>query len=449
MRRSRHAVVTAAVAVAVLGAGFGYGHARPATAEQTVFNAPSSIPSTANCSSGQPDATAALQAWLDDEVPNADATARLAPNRCYRTEGRIVLRDRRSFVFDGAGATLRAFTDGTGYVAQHPCDDCTVLSRTRLTITSNISLTVQDLTVDGGHTNPATYDPDFEGQHAFRLDQNVGIVLDHVKAHRVRGDYVYVKDSYYVVVEDSIFGRDANSSQPDGNGRQGLAIVNGENIVFRGNVVDNVARSSIDIEPHPDSIIGNVVIDDNEFGSSGLAWFANVGHDEASVIEDIHITNNQLVGKPLYILSYPPSLSPRNPVGTPPNPFLPDSFNRRGYWILNNHSDTTMGNSSDCDASSNPKLCADGVGQGREAYIAGVDQVLVWGNDGPAQPGRNMALVSFKNVTNSSVVGNRVRDGADVARYVTSGPSCEQDNSVGSPPATEQTPGISLCFPTN
>jgi hypothetical protein len=446
MRRSGHAVAYAAVAVAVLGAGLWYGQARSEGADQSVFNAPSSIPSAATCSSGQPDATVALQSWLD-QVPDLDATARLAAGRCYRTEGRIVIRDRWNFVFDGAGATLQAFTDGTDYVAQHPCDDCSVLSRTRLTITGNITLTVQDLTVEGGNTIPGRYGPDFEGQHAFRLDRNVGVFLDHVRAHRVRGDDVYVKDSYFVVVEDSIFGRDANTSRPDGNGRQGLAVVNGENITFRGNVVDNVARASIDIEPHPDSTIRNVVVDNNEFGASGLAWFANVGHDEASVLEDIHLTNNQLVGKPLYILSYPPSLDPQNPVGTPPTPFLPDTFKRKGYWILNNHSDTPMGNSSDCDASTNPKLCADGVGQGREAYIAGVDQVLLWGNTGPAEPGRNMTLVSFKNVSHTSLVGNRVPDGTEIARYVVSGPSCEQNNTVGSPPANDQTPGISLCFP--
>lgn len=429
--------LTAAL-VLVSGGCFAFSPRQPPNS--AVYTVPGDIQSGATCSPTMPEVSAQMQAWLDS-LPNG-AIAQLGAKRCYRTELPLMIRAKTGFTLDGNGSKLQAFTDGCDDQSDDGIkfNDCRYTwpfgprynwprNRTRISLDGNRNVTVRNIYLDGGHLSPGpdgAYVPEYEAQHAFDLAQNDGVLIEAVHADRVYGDYVYISGGKNITVQNSVFGEDNGTAS--GNGRQGLAIVNGASIKIAGNRIMNVRRSSIDIEPYSTgAVIKDVTIQGNTFGRARLNWFANGGVD--AVVENVYLDKNRLVGKSFSVNIVTPKT---------PDPGNPADYRRRNFQFLDNTSDTEDGNP-----------------YGSVVGIMGIDGVVIRGAAVRVQPGRNppMGLVEFKSSRNIQVVGNSTLNAQQTGRFTVSGTGaalnnanyCERDNLIGNPLVKQQSSGVPIC----
>jgi len=272
---SVHAVVVLAmllgcVAVALVGVS------RAAAAE-----VPASV--AADCSK---DVTAALLAWIES-VPDGSVLL-FGRSACYRVDGTITLTNRHDLTIEGAGATFQHGTDGRE--APEP--------RTRMmfNVQQGSNITIQHTIVRGANphagVSTAAYVEELEAQHAYNFNGTQGVLLDHVQAYDVYGDFVYFgrgdgQPVRHAVVRNSRFER---------NGRQGIAITSAEDVVIEKNMIAQVRRATFDLEPNGLKwVIRRVTVQDNDIGPGRLLFFAN--HGAAAPIEDISFISNRLTGK--------------------------------------------------------------------------------------------------------------------------------------------------------
>ena len=154
--------------------------------------------------------------------------------------------------------------------------------------------------VRGANPNAGTgdlaYVPALEAQTAYVIGGVQTMVLDHVEAYDVYGDFVMVGPATQnLLVKNSKFVR---------NGRQGWTI-NGSDIVFENNQIRQTRRATIDMEPAAlSSITRRVTIRNNTIGQGRLYFFANEG--VAAPTEDVSILNNRFVNKAMTIRVNPP-----------------------------------------------------------------------------------------------------------------------------------------------
>lgn len=250
---------------------------------------PASI--TADCSR---DVTTEILAWVRS-VPNG-STLQFTPNACYRVDGTLLIRYRSDLTFEGNHATFRAVTDGSELV-----DRTLMRTRAMWQIADSRRMTLRNMVVNGANPyagrGDRAYQPKFEAQHAYLVQDTQGMLLDKVEAYDVYGDFVYVgTNSTDVTVQHSTFLR---------NGRQGWTI-NGTNILFQNNSIGETRRATIDMEPALASWVArNVTIRNNTIGQGRLYFFASVG--AAATIDNVNIIGNQLVGRPMTMYVNPPS----------------------------------------------------------------------------------------------------------------------------------------------
>jgi hypothetical protein len=228
------------------------------------------------------DVTAALSAWIAS-VPNG-ATLALRDGGCYRLDGTLRIDDRTGLVVEGRGATFKAVQDPDP-------------RRRHILISGGGDLLIRDLTVVGNHPNGGTsaeaYSAQREFQHAFALAGVQGLRLERVRASDVWGDFVYIGPdlrggrtvwSRNVTVVHSTFER---------NGRQGIAIVAGEDVVIDSNHLAQVRRATFNMEPTTEDWgARRVRITNNVTGRGRLLWFSSGG--AGSNVSDIVIAGNTM-----------------------------------------------------------------------------------------------------------------------------------------------------------
>jgi Right handed beta helix region len=234
---------------------------------------PSSIDAT-----GATDVTERLQRFFDS-VPDGSTIVFPQQGR-YRVEGTLALRERERLTFDGNGSTIFATTQGER-------------NRSQWTILSSSRLVFRDLVVQGAHpgggTGDEAYREDLAFQHGFNILGARGIELDHVTVTDVYGDFVYMSSlrgggwSRNIWIHDSSFAR---------NGRQGISVTAGRNIVIERNSIGDTRRSTIDLEPNSAKGGANhVFILNNRVGDGRLLFVASHGNGP---VDDIVISNNLL-----------------------------------------------------------------------------------------------------------------------------------------------------------
>ncbi|MEO7836780.1 MAG: right-handed parallel beta-helix repeat-containing protein, partial [Acidimicrobiales bacterium] len=236
------------------------------------------------------DVTGKLNRWIST-VPDG-STLTFTPGGCYRIEGTVLVKNRHRLTFEGNGATLRAFTDGTGYVDN-------LQTRNHFYLWGGSDLTVRNLKVQGVNTDHR-YHAKYAGQRGFRIAGVQGALLENLTIFEVRGDFIEVDPDYYqtwrwssdITIRNSTF---------DYSGRQGFSITGGRRIVFRDNHIAGAALSVFDIEP--DSGTGqdvegfptyggaaDVQIVNNDVGPGGILFFGNVVTNPDVVTKDIEIS---------------------------------------------------------------------------------------------------------------------------------------------------------------
>lgn len=409
-----------------------------------IYAIPDSIVSKPTCDKNMPDVSNEIYEWLKT-VPNG-TTAQLKKDQCYRTESEVPIRSKTNFIFDGNGAKLQAFTDGCDsqdpnpnddnnsfdyckyiqtYPSCHPAgDNCARPSwpqqRKRLELEANKNLIIKNIKLDGGHPNPGP-DGTYRGALAFQhginfVKNNDTVVVDGIEIDRVWGDYVYIggENEKNITIQNSKFGEMAGSDK-HGNGRQGIAMVDGQNIIIKNNRIIGVRRTVVDIEPLSSrAVIKNFYFDDNYVGDHRLNFFSNRNYGDADpVIENVYFRNNTHAASRFSIdsVAYTATIKPDDP----------STFKRRNYQFINNRSTGSNASGSCSDPGSYMKLW-------------GIDGVVIKNTNSRVNSGRCMTLVNGNKLRNVTVTGNTTLNALRTAgKYENSINVCERDNYVGNP----------------
>ena len=279
----------------------------------TVYTVPSKI--KADCSVA---VDAKISSWLAT-VPD-NSTVQFGPGRCYGQDGTITLNGRTGLVIDGQGSEFRALTPGGSH-------------RANWRFVGGRNLTVRNLAVRG--SNPqGLYDHAIEWQHGFAIEGVQGMTLSSVQARETWGDGV---DLWHGASSPAC-GDDASSARDvviagatiERIGRQGVAVVDAENITVQDSTIGPVAWSSVDIETDDDcEIARNVDILRNQFGANAYGVVASVGFGANPQVGDVTMTDNVQTVATSGCFGPVRILSPVVPAGQPP-------VYRSGYTFTGN-----------------------------------------------------------------------------------------------------------------
>jgi hypothetical protein len=247
---------------------------KPAT--PGVYKVPTKIPD--NCSVS---VEAKIMAWLAT-VPDG-STVQFGPGRCYGQDGTITLTGRSGLVIDGQGSEFRALTPGGSH-------------RANWRLVGGGNLTLANMAVRG--SNPqGSYDPAVEWQHGYSVEGVQKITLSNVQARDTWGDGVML----WRGASSPACGDDASSARNvvidhaliERSGRQGVAIVDAENVTLQDSIVGPVAWWSVDIETDDNcQIARHINILRNQFGANRYGVIGSVGFGGDPQVGDVTVTDN-------------------------------------------------------------------------------------------------------------------------------------------------------------
>jgi hypothetical protein len=324
--------------------------------DATTFDVPSTIDAN-----GERDVTNELMTFITS-VPDGSTIAFPAEAR-YRIDTSLVIEGRNDLTFEGNGAEFFATTDADR-------------NRRHWWIRNSKGITVRDVVVRGANPNAGTseaaYRSDREAQHGFDFAGVENVLLERVNVTDVYGDFVYIGLgkrgwSKNVTVRDSRFER---------NGRQGVSITAGQDILIERNVIRDVRRSTFDLEPNGTNWgARRVMITDNDIGPGRLNFIA--GHGYAAPFDDIKVIGNRLKGKTMNV-----SLK------------APDPSRRSNFSLIGNISDASYGSPA-------PPI-----------VITGFDGVTIRDNVMRLDAGRKMTVVGLTLTCDVVVAGNQFTNAA-------------------------------------
>jgi Bacterial Ig-like domain len=245
-------------------------------ADAAVYDVPADIP--ADCSVAVDDE---ITAWLAS-VPDGN-TARFAAGGCYGQDGTIGVNGRTDLVIDGQGSDFRTLTPG---------DE----ERASWRFVGGTNLTVRNVDVRGA--NPGgVYSPGFEWQHGFAVEGVQGMTLTNVSARETWGDGVFLWHG----AGSPACGDDASSARNvaiagatlERIGRQGVAVVDAENVTVRDSLIGPVALANVDLETDDDcELARHITITRNQFGAHTWGVVDSVGFGADPQVGDVTVTDN-------------------------------------------------------------------------------------------------------------------------------------------------------------
>lgn len=260
----------------------------------TTFSVPLTIDGT-----GAADVTADLLGFfadVPDGTPGAPVTVLFQPGATYRCEGALYLLEREWLEFDGLGATIRATTDGAqaappSSAFQHKWPRL----RAHWLVHGGRELRWRNLTIRGAHPNPGK-----AGDYIAALEGQAGFLL--VAAERVEVDSCHVLDTYGDSLE--VFGgsREVRITRNllERTGRQGIAVVNADDVLIESNMMRDIRRSVFDLEPAASSwAVRNVRILGNHVDTARLTFVAALGKGP---VDDVLVADNYVEGEVLSVV---------------------------------------------------------------------------------------------------------------------------------------------------
>ncbi len=242
----------------------------------TVYKVPTKIKS--DCSVA---VDAKISSWLAT-VPD-NSTVQFGNGRCYGQDGTIALSGRRGLTIDGQGSEFRALTPGNSH-------------RANWRFTGGSNLTLRNMAVRG--SNPTgVYQAGFEWQHGFAVEGVQGMTLSNVQARETWGDGVYVGHSVHTWAcgDDASSARNVTVSGAtiERIGRQGVAIVDAEDVAVQSSAIGPVAWWSVDIETDDDcEIARRITVAGNTFGANRYGVIGSVGYGVSPQVGDLTVTDN-------------------------------------------------------------------------------------------------------------------------------------------------------------
>lgn len=324
-------------------------------AHAAVYDVPSDI--TADCTVAVDDEIAV---WLAT-VPDGN-TARFAADACYGQDGTIAVAGRTNLVIDGQGSEFRTLTAGDSH-------------RANWRFTGGSNLTVRNMAVRGSNAN-GVYSPGFEWQHGFSVEGVQGMTLEDVQASETWGDGVYLDHS----VSSPTCGDDASSARDvlvadatlERIGRQGVAVVDAEDVTVRDSVIGPVALANVDLETdHDCSLARHVTITRNQFGAHTWSVVDSVGFGADPQVGDVTVTDNtQTVAAPACFAAVR-ILAPVVPDGQPP--VYRSGYTFSGNRLLGTRNGFELRGIRDVDVSSNDVALPPTTGCGMRRGVLLVD----------------------------------------------------------------------------
>jgi hypothetical protein len=181
---------------------------------------------------GEVDVTADLQ-WFLDRVPDGTAVVFPAGAR-YRVDGTLWLVQRNGLRLEGNGATVFAgsVTDDSG--------------RSLWRVRDSVGVTFQGFVIQGAHPRPGTYVEGFEWQHGIHIEGGARIDISDTTIERAFGDCLHI-DGHDSGLADGVRFHDSVCRD---NGRMGVAVTGGRDVVIERVTFTNMAYASIDLEPN-------------------------------------------------------------------------------------------------------------------------------------------------------------------------------------------------------
>jgi Bacterial Ig-like domain len=324
-------------------------------AAAAVYQVPHEIPD--NCAVPVEDE---IMAWLAT-VPDGN-TAQFAPGGCYGQDGTITVSGRSNLVIDGQGSEFRALTDGDS-------------RRANWRFVGGTNLGVQNMAVRG--SNPeGVYIAGFEWQHGFSVEGVQGMTLAKVEARATWGDGVYLDHGAFSPAcgDDASSARDVliTGATLERVGRQGVAVVDAENVTVQDSVIGPVALASVDLETDDDcEIARHVTIARNQFGAHTWGVVDSVGFGAEPQVGDVTVTDNtQSVAAPGCFTPVR-ILSPVVPEGQPR--VYRNGYTFRGNRLLGTRNGFEFRGLRNVEVSSNGVVLPPTVGCGKRAGVLLVD----------------------------------------------------------------------------
>lgn len=199
--------------------------------------------------SGATDATADIQAFIDAAADGS--TIRFRSGGTYPLHCTVLVRGRTNLTIDGAGARF-VVPDGT---------DCA--SQTIWRFQGGGGHVIRDMTIEGSHPNPGTYQPPREFQIGVESLGTAGLEIADVTIRSTMGDCVHVGldggdgDAW----SEGIWIHDLDCAR---NGRQGIALTGARDVLIEDSRFADQAYVVFDIEPdEPPGGVDGVTIRDN------------------------------------------------------------------------------------------------------------------------------------------------------------------------------------------
>jgi len=303
---------------------------------------------------------AKISAWLAT-VPD-NAVVQFGAGRCYGQDGTITLAGRTGLVIDGQGSEFRALTPGGSH-------------RANWRFVGGRNLTVQNLAVRGSNPQGA-YDTTIEWQHGFSVEGVQSMTLSNVQARETWGDGVMLwhGTSSPACGDDTSSARDVviRNATLERIGRQGVAIVDAENVTLQDSVIGPVAWSNVDIETDDDcEIARNVSILRNQFGANRYGVVASVGFGASPQVGQVAMSDNTQTVPTSGCFAPVRILSPVVPAGQPP--VYRSRYTFTGNRLLGTRNGFELRGVRNADVSSNNVALPPTTGCGKRAGVLLVD----------------------------------------------------------------------------
>ena len=303
---------------------------------------------------------AKISAWLAT-VPD-NAVVQFGAGRCYGQDGTITLAGRTGLVIDGQGSEFRALTPGGSH-------------RANWRFVGGRNLTVQNLAVRGSNPQGA-YDTTIEWQHGFSVEGVQSMTLSNVQARETWGDGVMLwhGTSSPACGDDTSSARDVviRNAALERIGRQGVAIVDAENVTLQDSVIGPVAWSNVDIETDDDcEIARNVSILRNQFGANRYGVVASVGFGASPQVGQVAMSDNTQTVPTSGCFAPVRILSPVVPAGQPP--VYRSRYTFTGNRLLGTRNGFELRGVRNADVSSNNVALPPTTGCGKRAGVLLVD----------------------------------------------------------------------------
>lgn len=307
------------------------------------------------------DDTTALNAWIS--AATARSIMSFQTNGSYRVDGTLTIDTKSKLTFLGNNATLTATTTGDA-------------ARCHVLVIDSDHITFKGLNIVGANPDPGVNGAGAQGlesQHGFTIKSSNNVTIDACTVTAPYADFVYMnwKTSgaawaTAVAITNCTF---------DGNGRQGIAVVAGDNIRIVGNSMTEVRRAWVDLEPNSvDGGATNIEIAYNTIGTHRLNGLASGGY--GGNIGNVHVHHNSTITGEGWTVVIDP----------------PDGAQRRGpFWFHDNVIDGAVGSDA------NP---------GAHWSFNATDDIRLERNTVPVSANRNMVPFAFTGCTDIKANSN-------------------------------------------